>query len=71
MTDLTRSGSLTRVNNGRISHPVATLLEEQVKLTHRLCLVSKAESTKPLPSKLNLVHYEISSQGFSLGLVSN
>ena len=56
MTDLTRSGSLTRVHNGRICHPVATLLAEQVKLTHRLSSVSAAESTKPLPSKHNLVH---------------
>ena len=71
MTGLTQSDRLTRVHNGRICHPVATLLAEQVKLTHRLSSVSKAESMKPLLSKLNSVHMRFPLLGFSLGLVSN
>ena len=71
MTALTRSDSLTRVHNGRICHLVATLLAEQVKLTHRLSSVSKAESTKPLSSKLNSVHMRFPLLSFSLGLVLN
>ena len=56
MTGLTRSDSSTRVHNGRICHPVTTLLAEEAKLTHRLSLALKAESMKPLPSKLNSAH---------------
>src|SRR3954463_14067806 len=43
MNDLTRSNSLTRVHNGRISHQCATLLEEQVNPTHRLSSASEAK----------------------------
>ena len=56
MTVLTRGDNLTRVHNGRFSHQCATLLEEQVKLTHCLSFASETESTKPLSPELNSAH---------------
>ena len=64
MTVLTRGDSLTSVHNGRFSHQCATLLEEQVKLTHCLSFASETESTKSLSPKLNSAHMRFLSEAF-------
>src|SRR3954468_14884784 len=65
MTEVTRCDSLTPVLNDRISNHCATLLAEQVKLTHRLGYASGAERTKSSLVKHYLVHMRFLISGFS------
>src|SRR3954467_13389235 len=62
---MTRCDSLTPVRNGRIFDQRATLLAEQVKLTHGLGYASGADRTKSLPVKHYLVHMRFLISGFS------
>src|ERR1041385_2264005 len=66
MTEVTRCDSLTPVRNGQISVQCATLLAEQVKLTHGLSYDSGAESTESSLVKHYLVHMRFLISGFSL-----
>src|SRR3954469_9917316 len=56
MTEVTRCDSLPCVHNGHICSQCATLLADQVKLTHGLGEASTAGRTKSSPSKLYLAH---------------
>ena len=71
MIDLTRCDSLMRAHNGRLCHQCATLLADQVELSHSLSFSFEGGKYEVFAIKTLLGTHEISPLNLSLGLVSS